>query len=84
MYVLAQATLWVATIYVCLGALFAAGFVLRWVDDVDPDAEGSGLGFRLAILPGTVLFWPLFVIRTIRRTPMPVERTRHRNRGVNR
>jgi len=57
--------------YGALGALFAAAFVTRGIGRVDPAAKGTGAGFRLIVLPGSVVLWPLLLaewIRVSRRT----------------
>jgi hypothetical protein len=66
------------TAYAALGLLFASLFVFRGVHQVDPETQGSGLGFRLLILPGVAAFWPMFLRRWIRGIQPPIERNPHR------
>ena len=80
MYQLAYAIVWIATVYVCLGSIFAALFVMRWVGRIDPNAVGSSLGFRFAIFPGVVALWPLLLMRLVTDSAQPIERTAHRRR----
>ena len=42
-------------IYLVPGLLFAIVFVTRGAAAVDADARGSGIAFRLMILPGAAL-----------------------------
>jgi hypothetical protein len=64
--------------YSVAGLLFAAGFVFR-VQNLDSDAQGSGIGFRLLIAPGVAAFWPLFLSRWLRHsTEPPLEKNCHR------
>ena len=49
--------------YATVGALVALLFVWRGVQRVDPRAAGASLSFRVLILPGAVLFWPLLLVR---------------------
>jgi hypothetical protein len=75
------ATLFVGltTIYFAIGAVFAVPFVTRGVDRIDPMARGAGWGFRALILPGTVLFWPLLLVRWAAGSMAPpVETNAHR------
>ena len=51
----------ITAIYLTAGLAFAVVFVFRGVTKVDETAQGSGIGFRLIILPGTVVFWPLLL-----------------------
>jgi hypothetical protein len=47
--------------YLACGLLFAIPFVIKGVDVVDEGAHGSGIGFRLIIIPGVTVFWPLLL-----------------------
>ena len=51
--------------YVAAGALFAVAFVTRGVSRVDPAARAGTRGFRLIILPGVTVLWPLLALRWI-------------------
>jgi hypothetical protein len=46
-------------VYLALGCVFAVVFVTRGVGAIDPAARGAGWGFRVLIVPGSALFWPL-------------------------
>jgi hypothetical protein len=50
-----------SAIYLAFGLLFAIPFLLKGVDTVDEGAHGSGIGFRLIIIPGIAVFWPLLL-----------------------
>lgn len=64
--------------YSAAGLLFAAAFVFR-VQRVDSEAQGSGIGFRLLILPGVAALWPLLLSRWLRHsTEPPLEKNSHR------
>ena len=76
---LAKAFVYVLTAYAGLGLLFAVPFVFRGVQRLDSEAKGSGIGFRLLILPGAASLWPLFLYRwTHGVTEPPVEKNPHR------
>lgn len=47
--------------YLAIGLLFAILFVLKGVTRIDEGAVGSGWGFRVIIIPGTAVFWPLLL-----------------------
>ncbi len=49
--------------YAMAGTVFAVFFIWRGAEKVDQQARGTGLGFRLLILPGCVAFWPLLFKR---------------------
>jgi len=66
-------------LYFSLGFLFAIAFVTTGVKQLDPNAKGSGLAFRLLILPGSAAFWPLLLRRWVRGdSDVPEERNPHR------
>jgi len=76
---LAKAFVLVLTLYGGLGLLFAIPFVWFGVQRLDSEAQGSGIAFRLLILPGVAAFWPLFLRRWMRGvTEPPIERNPHR------
>jgi hypothetical protein len=66
-------------IYGAIGAIFAIAFVLEGVKRIDPQAIGTGWGFRLLIFPGSVAFWPLLLKRwALGPHDPPEERNPHR------
>lgn len=65
-------------VYAAVGLVFAVAFVLRGAARVDPQAVGGSWGFRLAILPGVVAFWPVLARRWAGGGPPPEERNAHR------
>ncbi|MEM6455151.1 MAG: hypothetical protein AAF772_08665 [Acidobacteriota bacterium] len=69
----------VAGLYAALGLVFAVPFAVRGAPRVDPAAQGGTWGFRLLIVPGAALFWPLLARRWFGgHAAPPVERTPHR------
>ena len=79
---LAELLVAVLAIYAVAGFVFALAFVVRGVERIDPAAKGSGVGFRLLILPGCVALWPMLLRRWWRGAPPPPERTAHRQAAV--
>lgn len=69
----------IATGYVACGAAFALVFVWRWVGNVDAAAIHGTTGFRILIIPGVSMLWPLFVVRLLRGVGGPPDEwTAHR------
>ena len=56
-------------IYLLLGFLFAIPFIIKGVLQIDEGAHGSGWGFRIIIIPGTMVFWPLLLKKWMRTKP---------------
>jgi hypothetical protein len=52
--------------YLALGLLFAVPFAARWAGRLDPAARLGSRGFRLLIVPGAMLLWPLLLHRLLK------------------
>jgi len=63
----AQLLVETVALYLGCGAAFALLFLWRWVGRLDSSAEHGTWGFRVLVFPGVATFWPLFVVRLIRR-----------------
>ncbi len=50
-----------AALYLLAGVLFALVFLIRGLEKMDSAAHGSGWGFRLIIIPGTIVLWPVLL-----------------------
>jgi hypothetical protein len=48
-------------IYLLCGLIFAFPFVVKGAAAIDETAHKSTLGFRLIIIPGTMVFWPVLL-----------------------
>ena len=48
-------------LYLFAGLVFAVPFVIKGVTKIDEGAHGSKWGFRIIIIPGTIVFWPLLL-----------------------
>ena len=68
------------TAYAGAGLVFALGFVLWGVQRLDSEAQGSGIGFRVLIVPGVAAFWPAHAPGSMdaRNERAPVEGIPHR------
>jgi hypothetical protein len=76
---LAKAFVYGLEAYAGLGLMFALPFVFIGVQRLDSDARGSGVGFRLLILPGAAALWPMLLYRWARGVgEPPVEKNPHR------
>jgi hypothetical protein len=54
-----------AAIYLVAGFVFAIFFVVKGVEKIDEGARGASIGFRIIIIPGTMVFWPLLLKKWI-------------------
>ena len=48
-------------LYLFLGFIFAIAFLIKGIDLVDEVAHGSTFGFKLIIIPGVIVFWPVLM-----------------------
>jgi hypothetical protein len=61
----------IAGVYLALGFLFAIPFVIKGVQKIDHGAEGGSIGFRIIIIPGTMVFWPFLLKKWIKALKHP-------------
>jgi hypothetical protein len=52
-------------IYLGCGFVFAIPFVLKGANKIDEGAEGATWGFRLIIIPATIVLWPVLLRKWI-------------------
>jgi hypothetical protein len=66
-------------VYLALGLVFAVVFVTAGVGRVDPAARQGTWGFRVLIIPGVAVLWPLLLRRwSAGADRPPEERNAHR------
>ena len=59
--------------YLVCGLLVAVPFVFIGVNKIDPHATHGSWGFRLLIMPGTMILWPMLLRRWLRGVRSPPE-----------
>lgn len=52
--------------YLLIGIIFAGAFMTKGIRTVDNIASSSSLGFKVVILPGVVMLWPILLKKWIR------------------
>jgi hypothetical protein len=60
-------------IYLLCGLVFSVPFAIAGVGRIDPHAAHGTWGFRLLIIPGTILLWPLLALRWLKGVHEPPE-----------
>jgi hypothetical protein len=63
---LVQILVIIVAIYSVCGFMFMIPFIIKGVDVVDEGAHGSSIGFRIIIIPATIVFWPLLLRKWIK------------------
>lgn len=61
------------SLYVLVGFLFAIPFVIKGAPAIDHAARGTKWGFRLIIIPGVSVFWPMLLRRWMKGMDNPPE-----------
>jgi len=56
-----QIMLIIVMIYLLIGVVFVIPFLLRGLTKVDETAHGGTIGFKIIIIPGVIVFWPLLL-----------------------
>ena len=51
--------------YLLLGVLFVFPFLTKGLSKVDEGAHGGTIGFKIIIIPGVIVFWPVLLRRWI-------------------
>ncbi len=66
MTIAAAEMIWIgAAAYLAAGLLFALAFAFGGAARIDRATQGAGVFFRLLILPGAALLWPLVLVMWI-------------------
>jgi hypothetical protein len=63
-----QILLIVAAIYLVLGVLFVIPFLMKGLNKIDDGAHGSTIGFKIIIIPGVIVFWPVLLSKWMKKT----------------
>ena len=56
----------IAAFYFCCGFVFALAFIFKGAEVVDEGAHESGIGFKIIIIPGIMVFWPMLLNKWIK------------------
>ena len=67
MIVAAELLVSALALYAMAGLLFAIAFLAVGIRHVDPAANGTGLAFRLILLPGVAALWPFLLTRWLQK-----------------
>ncbi len=47
--------------YLVVGFLFSIAFLAKGIQKTDDASKGTGIGFKLIIIPGILIFWPVLL-----------------------
>ncbi len=57
-------------VYLICGVVFTFFFLARGLQKVDEDVPGSSWGFRIIIIPGCIVLWPVLMRKWIHAVKM--------------
>jgi hypothetical protein len=57
--------LYIALAYLIVGLIFSIPFLTKWIKDVDEASHNTYWSFKLAILPGCIVFWPILLKKSL-------------------
>ena len=63
---MAEILLIIAAIYLLVGVLFVIPFLMKGLNKIDEEAHGSTIGFKIIIIPGVIVFWPVLLSKWIK------------------
>ena len=61
-----EVVLIIVFIYLILGILFVIPFLIKGLTKVDEGAHGGTIGFKIIIIPGVIVFWPVLLKKWMR------------------
>ncbi len=53
----------ILAVFLLAGILFVFFFLARGLQKIDEGVHGSSIGFRIIIIPGCIVFWPVLLRR---------------------
>ena len=51
----------IVAVYLLAGVLFVIPFLMKGLNKIDKGANGSTTGFKIIIIPGVIVFWPVLL-----------------------
>ena len=58
----------IVAVYLLVGVLFVIPFLMKGLNKVDEGAHGSTIGFKIIIIPGVIVFWPVLLSKWMKKT----------------
>ena len=58
----------IAAVYLLMGVLFVIPFLMKGLNKIDEGAHGSTIGFKIIIIPGVIVFWPVLLSKWMKKT----------------
>jgi len=55
----------VLAVYIIAGIIFTIFFQVKGLSKIDEGVHGSTIGFRIIIIPGCIVFWPVLLKKWI-------------------
>ena len=59
----------IVAIYLLLGVFFVIPFLVKGLTKVDAGAHRGTIGFKIIIIPGVIVFWPVLLSKWMKANP---------------
>ena len=60
--------LMIVAVYLLIGVFFVIPFLMKGLNKIDDGAHGSTIGFKIIIIPGVIVFWPVLLSKWMKKT----------------
>jgi len=68
----------VLAVYMMAGIVFTVLFQIKGLSKIDEGVHGSTIGFRIIIIPGCIVFWPVLLKKWIRTSRTSLRETHNK------
>jgi|GEM_PF-314683 len=80
---LIEVILLIFSIYLIAGFIFAIPFSIKGAGKIDEGANGGSWGFRIIIIPGSIVFWPILLKKWVRASrSLSIQNEAETTRGI--
>jgi len=64
---IAEIAIYLFLVYLAIGLIFSLLFIWKGAESIDNDVVQSPKYFRLLLIPGAIILWPLLAIKWIKK-----------------
>jgi hypothetical protein len=61
----------VVAAYLAVGVVFVIPFLVKGLTKVNSSAQGGTIGFKIIIIPGVIVFWPVLLSKWVKANHKP-------------
>ena len=68
-----QIMLIIVLVYLLMGVVFVIPFLMKGLRKLDEGAHGGSIGFKIIIIPGVIVFWPVLLSKLTKKITAEIE-----------